>query len=109
MLLNKDVGLVNSILATLGFGRISFLLDKENALPTIAALSIWKNVGYSVIILVAGLRGVAAELYDAAIVDGANAWDRFVHVTLPMIRRQIMFVMFGHRLVRFRSSSRFIR
>ena len=92
MLLNKDVGLINSVLATLGFGRISFLLDKENALPTIAAISIWKNVGYSVIILVAGLKGVPEELYDAAIVDGANAWNRFIHITLPMIRRQIMFV-----------------
>jgi ABC-type sugar transport system permease subunit len=92
MLLNKDVGLINGILSTLGFGRISFLLDKENALPTIAMISIWKNVGYSVIILVAGLKGVPEELYDAAIVDGANAWNRFVHVTLPMIRRQLMFV-----------------
>jgi multiple sugar transport system permease protein len=76
----------------LGVGRISFLLDKENALPTIAAISIWKNVGYSVIILVAGLKGVPEELYDAATVDGASAWHRFRHVTLPMIRRQIMFV-----------------
>ena len=92
MLLNKDVGLINSVLSTLGFGRISFLLDKENALPTIAVISIWKNVGYSVIILVAGLKGVPGELYDAAIVDGANAWNRFMHVTLPMIRRQLMFV-----------------
>jgi ABC-type sugar transport system permease subunit len=46
-----------------------------------------------VIILVAGLKGVPEELYDAAIVDGANAWNRFRHVTLPMIRRQIMFVI----------------
>ncbi len=92
MLLNKDVGLVNSILATLGLGRVSFLLDKQNALPTIAVISIWKNVGYSMIVIVAGLKGVPAELHDAATVDGANAWNRFVHVTLPMIRRQIMFV-----------------
>lgn len=92
MLLNKDVGLINGILATLGLGRISFLLDSQNALPTIAVISIWKNVGYSVIILVAGLKGVPEELYDAAIVDGASAWNRFIHVTLPMIRRQIMFV-----------------
>ncbi|MBN2044342.1 MAG: sugar ABC transporter permease [Anaerolineales bacterium] len=92
MLLNKDVGLVNSILASLGFGRISFLLDKENALPTIAMISIWKNVGYSVIILVAGLKGVPEELFDAAVVDGASPWKQFIHITLPMIRRQLMFV-----------------
>ena len=93
MLLNKDVGLINSVLQTLGIGRISFLLDKENALPTIALISIWKNVGYSMIILVAGLKGVPGELYDAATVDGANSWNRFIHVTLPMIRRQLMFVI----------------
>lgn len=92
MLLNKDVGLVNSVLQSLGFQRISFLFDKENALPTIAVISIWKNVGYSVIILVAGLKGVSRELYDAAVVDGANAWRRFIHITIPMIRRQLMFV-----------------
>ncbi len=93
MLLNKDVGLINSIISTLGLPRISFLLSKENALPTIAAISIWKNVGYSVIVLVAGLKGVPEEFYDAAIVDGANAWKRFIHITMPMIRRQLMFVI----------------
>lgn len=93
MLLNKDVGLINGVLATLGFGRISFLLDKENVLPTIAVISIWKNVGYSMIVLVAGLKGVPGELYDAAVVDGASGWQRFIHITLPMIRRQLMFVV----------------
>ena len=76
----------------LGSGEFLSCLDKNNALPTIAMISIWKNVGYSMIVFVAGLKGVPAELHDAATVDGANAWNRFIHVTLPMIRRQIMFV-----------------
>jgi multiple sugar transport system permease protein len=92
MLLNKDVGLINSILSTLGFSRISFLMDKENALPTIAMISIWKNVGYSVIVLAAGLKSIPGEMYEAAIVDGANNWQRFWNITLPMISRQLMFV-----------------
>jgi ABC-type sugar transport system permease subunit len=92
MLLNKDVGLINSILSTLGFSRISFLMNKENALPTIAMISIWKNVGYSVIVLAAGLKSVPGEMYEAAIVDGANNWQKFWNITLPMISRQLMFV-----------------
>ncbi|HEY59160.1 MAG TPA: sugar ABC transporter permease [Anaerolineae bacterium] len=92
MLLNKDVGVVNAMLQTLGFKRVSFLMDKNNALPTIALISIWKNVGYSMIILVAALKGVPTALYDAAIVDGANNWQRFWRITIPLIRRHLMFV-----------------
>ncbi len=93
MLLNKDVGLINGIMQSLGMNRVSFLMSRTNALPTIAVISIWKNVGYSVIILVAGLKGIDNTLYEAAIVDGANAWKRFIHITIPMISRQLMFVV----------------
>jgi ABC-type sugar transport system permease subunit len=92
MLLNKDVGLVNGIISTLGLNRISFLMNKDNALPTIAMISIWKNVGYSVIILAAGLKSIPNEMYEAAIVDGANNWQRFWNITIPMVSRQLMFV-----------------
>jgi multiple sugar transport system permease protein len=93
MLLNKDVGLINGIIQSLGLTRISFLVSKTNALPTIAMISVWKNVGYSVIILVAGLKGIDPSFYEAAIVDGANSWQRFWKITIPMIRRQLMFVV----------------
>jgi multiple sugar transport system permease protein len=92
MLLNKDVGLVNGIIRSFGLPRISFLMDKNNALPTIAMISIWKNVGYSVIVLAAGLKSIPGEMYEAAIVDGANNWQRFWKITIPMISRQLMFV-----------------
>ena len=92
MLLNKNVGLINSVLQTLGFDRVSFLMNKENVLPTIAMISIWKDVGYSMIIFVAGLKGVPNTLYEAATVDGANGWQQFWKITIPMIRRQFMFV-----------------
>lgn len=93
MLLNKDVGLINGIIQSLGLERVAFLSSKTNALPTIAVISIWKNVGYSVIILVAGLKGIDTSFYEAAIVDGANAWQRFWKITIPMISRQLMFVV----------------
>ena len=93
MMLNKDVGLINGIIQSLGLSRISFLKDVGNALPTIVTISVWKNVGYSVIILVAGLKGVDNSFYEAAIVDGANSWQRFWYITIPMISRQLMFVV----------------
>ena len=92
MILNQDVGLVNSILQTLGFPRQAFLTSRENALPSIIAISIWKNVGYSLIIFVAGLKGIPEMYYEAAIVDGANPWQRFWKITLPLLRRHLMFV-----------------
>ena len=92
MVLNKDVGLLNSVLQSIGLPRFEYLTSRSNALPTIIAISIWKDVGYSVIILVAGLRGIGSDFYDAAIVDGATLWDRFIYITVPMLRRHIMFV-----------------
>lgn len=93
MMLNKDVGLVNAILQTIGLPRMEFLSSKTNALPSIIMISIWKDVGYSVIVLVAGLKGIPNVYYEAAVVDGANSWQRFIHVTIPMIRRALMFVI----------------
>jgi len=93
MMLNKDVGLVNAILQTVGLPRMEFLSSKANALPSIIMISIWKDIGYSVIILVAGLKGIPNVYYEAAVVDGANSWQRFIHVTIPMLRRALMFVI----------------
>ena len=92
MVLNKDVGLLNSGLQTLGLPRVEFLTSATHALPTLVGISVWKDVGYSMIILVAGLRGIPHDFYDAALVDGANAWQRFRYVTVPMLRRSLMFV-----------------
>jgi ABC-type sugar transport system permease subunit len=92
MLLNKDVGLINAILQMLGLPRQSFLTSITNALPSIIAISIWKNVGYTVIILVAGLKGIPDLYYEAATVDGANSWQKFWNITIPLLKRQLMFV-----------------
>jgi multiple sugar transport system permease protein len=93
MILNRDVGLLNAILQTIGLPRLSYLTSTQNALPSIIAISTWKDVGYSVIILAAGLKGVSSTFYEAALVDGANAWQRFRFITVPMLRRALMFVI----------------
>ncbi len=93
MILNRDVGLLNAILQTLGLPRLTYLTSPTNALPSVVAISIWKDIGYSVILLAAGLNGISRTFYEAAIVDGANAWQRFRFITLPMLRRTLMFVL----------------
>lgn len=93
MLLHKDVGLVNTLLQSFGLNRISFLMDKNNALPTIVMISVWKDVGYCVIIFIAGFKGVPKELYESATMDGANSLIKFLKITIPMISRQFMFVV----------------
>jgi multiple sugar transport system permease protein len=93
MILNRDVGLLNAILQTLGLPRLTYLTSPTNALPSIVVISTWKDVGYSVIILAAGLKGISPTFYEAAIVDGASAWQRFLFITVPLLRRALMFVI----------------
>ncbi len=93
MVLNRDVGLLNAILQTVGLPRMTFLTSPTNALPSLVVISAWKDIGYSAIILAVGLRGISPTFYEAAIVDGANAWQRFVYITIPMLRRALMFVI----------------
>ena len=101
MLLIRDIGLLNSLLQTLGLPRQSFLTSPTNALPSIVAIALWKDVGYSVIILVAGLKGIPVMLYEAATIDGANARQRFLFITIPMLRRALTFVIITTTLFSF--------
>lgn len=76
-------GVVNHVLGWVGIGPEGFLSDPNQALATIVLLQVWKSVPYNMVIFIAGLAGINRELYDAAHVDGANAWQRLLHVTLP--------------------------
>ncbi|MEA4860611.1 Lactose transport system permease protein LacF [bioreactor metagenome] len=103
MLLNKDVGMVNAILQNLGLPRVPFLMNTKTALPTVALISVWKNVGYSMIIIVAGLKGVDKSLYESAYLDGASSLRIYWSITLPMISRQLMFITIWATLQAFQS------
>ena len=103
MLLNKDIGMVNSMLSMLGLERVAFLLNSKTALPTIVMISVWKNVGYSMIIIVAGLKGIDASFYESAHMDGASKFRMYIKITVPMISRQIMFITIWATLQAFQS------
>jgi ABC-type sugar transport system permease subunit len=93
MMLNKDLGLFQSILRAVGSGNIGFLSNELLALPTMAVMMVWKEVGFSTIIFVAGLKGIPAVFYDAAAIDGANRLRQFWHITLPLLKPVTLFVV----------------
>ena len=85
-------GLLDHMLAAIGLPAIDWLGDPRWALPAIALLSVWRNFGYALVILVAGLGAIPVSLYEAARLDGASAWQQFRHVTLPGLRPTLVFV-----------------
>jgi len=93
MMYHVQQGLINSIIASLGFQRVAFLSDTRRALPAITAMNIWKDLGMTTIILVAGLKGIPRVYYEAAVVDGANRWQMFWRITVPLLQRILLFVI----------------
>ncbi|CAM5292297.1 carbohydrate ABC transporter permease [Rhodanobacter lindaniclasticus] len=92
-LFNTRYGLANDALAALGIHPVDWLGDPHWAMPTIIAFAVWKNFGYNMIILLAGLQAIAPELYEAARIDGASRWRQFRHITLPMLQPTLVLVM----------------
>jgi multiple sugar transport system permease protein len=84
-LFNTKYGLLNYGLAQLGIAPIDWLGDPAWAMPAIIVFAVWKNFGYNMLILLAGLQAIPEELYEAARIDGAPVWRQFRHVTLPML------------------------
>jgi len=80
---DPKLGILNPLLAQIGIKGPGWLSDPQWAVPALVIMSLW-SVGGNIIIYLAGLQGVPTDLYDAAKVDGATAWQRFRHVTLPM-------------------------
>lgn len=92
-LIDPDIGYLSNIAAQLGLPRFDWLQDRGTALVAVTAVGIWKNLGFSMVILLAGLQGIPAEHYEAAQIDGAGAFQRFRHVTLPGLRHSLVFVV----------------
>jgi multiple sugar transport system permease protein len=84
-LLGTRYGWLNYVLGAFGVAPIDWLGDPRFAMPAIILFAVWKNFGYNMIILLAGLQNIPRELYEAARIDGASAFERFRFVTLPML------------------------
>ncbi|HEY8800799.1 MAG TPA: sugar ABC transporter permease, partial [Candidatus Limnocylindrales bacterium] len=91
-LLNPDVGLVNMLLAAVGINGPAWLADPVLAMPSIIAMAVWRNLGFAMVVFLAGLQAIPAALYEAASIDGAGRWQAFRFVTIPMLRPTILFM-----------------
>jgi multiple sugar transport system permease protein len=86
-------GPVNSFLGNFGVAPIPWLGDTFWAMPVLILLSIWKQLGFNMVVFLAGLQTIPPSRYEAAELDGANAWQQFWHVTLPGLRPTLIFVI----------------
>jgi multiple sugar transport system permease protein len=85
-------GLIDRALAVFGIAPIDWLGDPRWAMPAIILLAVWKNFGYATILLVAGLQNIPESLYEAGRIDGANAWQLFRRITVPMLAPTLLFL-----------------
>lgn len=93
-ILSPSLGLVPYWLDQLfGIESLNLLGTRETAMATIVFITVWKNFGYFMIIFLAGLQGISAELYEAASLDGASAWQKFRYITLPALRPTFNYVV----------------
>ncbi len=99
-LFHTRYGLINHALGHFGIDAIDWLGDPQWAMPAIVLLSVWKNFGYNMVILLAGLQAIPEDLYEAARLDGAKRWALFRHITLPGLAPLLLVVgiltMAGH-------------
>jgi multiple sugar transport system permease protein len=92
-LLDPQVGLLNYWLRGIGLHLGNVLQDPSLAMPTVILVAVWKSFGFYMVIFIAGLQEIPASLYEAARMDGAGAWKRFVNVTLPQLNTTMAFVV----------------
>jgi multiple sugar transport system permease protein len=91
--LYAESGLFNAVLVTFGLPAQPFLRSADQALASIAALGVWKFVGFNMLIFLGGVQAIPADLYESASLDGAGPRQRFVYITLPLLKRVMLFVV----------------
>ena len=88
-----DTGVINRLLISLGLGKVGWLIDPDVAMISIALMATWKNVGLYVILFLVGLQTVPKQYYEAADLEGASHWQKFIRITVPMINPTIFMVV----------------
>lgn len=97
-----EMGLINAALDSVGLAPRAWLADPRLALPALAAMSIWQGVGLQMMVLLAALQGRSKDCLEAALLDGANGWQRTWHVTVPALRNTLIFVVTVTTILAFR-------
>ncbi|CAM4447488.1 carbohydrate ABC transporter permease [Paenibacillus tarimensis] len=90
---NSQYGLLNRIMIGLGLEPVDWLINTSTVLPALVAVSVWKGAGFAMILFIAGMRGIPAEYYEAASIDGASRISLFRHITLPLLSPMTLFLV----------------
>jgi multiple sugar transport system permease protein len=92
-MLDPQLGLVNQILGIFGIERLPFLGSPDQAMPSVAGINIWRHVGYTALLLFAGLQTIPKDVYEAGSIDGAGEGRMFLSITIPLLRPVLVFVL----------------
>jgi len=103
MILHPELGIVNYLMVQAGLARVDWIGDPRSALLVVGLIDVWQQVSLVTLILLAGLRSLPAEPFEAAIVDGATAFQRFVFITLPLLRPVIGVVIILQSILELRT------
>ena len=88
-----SAGALNGLLNLFGISSIKWLRNPSTALASLAMVAIWGGMGYVMVLFVGGMQAIPTQFYDAAAIDGANAWRRFLHITVPLLMPTLTFVV----------------
>ena len=100
-------GLANMALRTLGLAEVNWLGNPDVLMWSIIVFSIWADIGYNIILFTAGIDGIPGEFYEAADLDGASGWQKFRHITLPLLKRTFTFVTIMTLISHFQAFAQF--
>ncbi len=102
-LYTPSLGWFNYLLSLIGVDAIPWLISDKTALPAVALTTVWLQVGLNTVIILAGMQGIAEELYESAMIDGATAWSKFRHITLPLLSPTLFFLLIVDVLAAFQT------
>jgi len=88
-----DYGVLNTVLNSIGISSIPWIVDARWAMPSIAVMATWKNVGIYIVLFLVGLQTIPSDLYEAASIDGATRTRQFFHITLPMLNPTMIVIV----------------
>ncbi|MCY7752129.1 sugar ABC transporter permease [Bacillus haynesii] len=91
-LLNPNEGMINNVLTHVGLPPQPFLTSPDQAIFTIVFVSVWQGAGFQMLIFLAGLQNIPGDVYEAAQLDGMNKWQRFIYITLPLLKPTSVFI-----------------
>ena len=102
-LYSPSLGWFNYLLGLVGIDPVPWLINERTALPAVALTTVWLQLGLNTVILLAGMQGIAEELYESAMIDGATAWSKFRHITLPLLSPTLFFLLIVDVLAAFQT------